>query len=269
MHRDLKPDNVLVGADNQVMVADFGLSMYSNVGQETSPSCQPPADDNSIRGDHDDAEARSQAVDDSDAEVGTSLEELATCCSSLANSAAGTPLYTPPEILSLMFKNQPMQPAVQPKNDVWALGIMLLEAITGFHPFNPDPCGGAHGGNVMYNIANLKSVTLPMHLSPELTDFLTLALKRNPEERASASELLRHPWMSIPLRGAKAGSMSSLHLPSSCTPSSRSSDIGELGLPDDSSDEMPLSCCARLEAHDLGSMSSCRRPFAAFDCWED
>ena len=245
------------------MLADFGLSMYSSVGQQAG-TCQKPAEESAGEG-QTHAEAKSQA-----AEVNPLLEDLAASCSCLADSAAGTPLYTAPEVLALMFKNQPMQPAVQPKNDIWALGIMLLEAMTGIHPFSPDPCGSAHGSNVMYNIAHLKSVSLPSHLSPELTDFLTRALQRNPDERASASELLSHPWMNVMLRGTKAGSMSSLHLPSSGTPSSRSSDIG---LGDDGSDEMPLSCCARFgEARD-SSPGHHRRALSAFetviDCWED
>ena len=69
---------------------------------------------------------------------------------------------------------------------------MALEAYTGCHPFSPDHF---HYENVLYSIANCTKVNLPPSLSPEFTDWLHLALQRDPEQRPNASELLSHAWM--------------------------------------------------------------------------
>lgn len=162
VHRDVKPDNVLMQG-NHVLLADFGLAMYSSTGMSA-------------------------------AFLSTALSEQAVTCAPLADSAGGTPLYTAPEVLLAMFKSQPLQTVVQPKNDVWALGVMILEALTGCHPFSPENCS-SYNGNVLYAIAHHKAVALPMHLSPELQDFLSQALQRVPELRPTAVQLLQHPWL--------------------------------------------------------------------------
>lgn len=255
MHRDLKPDNVLMSENNQVMLADFGLSMYSS--SAASPAATPLTD----------LDLQADVVAAADA----AAEARAAHCCCLADSAAGTPLYSAPEVLSCMFRNQPMQAAVQPGNDVWALGVMLLEALSGSHPFDSS-------GNVMYNIANIKAVPLPSHLSPELADFLSLALHRDPELRPGADQLLTHPWVRAPPRCAKPCSCSSLHhlpcsasslhLPSSGNPSSRSSEFGDDYC---TAEELPLSSCGRFvqaldrhEGHYRGLST-----FDEIDCWED
>lgn len=50
------------------------------------------------------------------------MSEQAVTCAPLTNSAGGIPLYTVPELLLAMFKSQPLQTVVQPKNVVglWA-----------------------------------------------------------------------------------------------------------------------------------------------------
>ena len=82
VHRDLKPDNVLVDARGRPHVTDFGLALVEGEARLT----------------------RSGAV-------------------------VGTPLYMAPE------QGDPDQPAVGPGVDVWALGVMLYQALTGQHPF--------------------------------------------------------------------------------------------------------------------------------------
>lgn len=95
------------------------------------------------------------------------LEVAAAAAPSDASLAAcGTPMYTAPEVLLAMFCSQKLRPVVTPKNDVWSLGLMLLEAATGQHPFSEEACMAA-GGNVMYNVAFHKTVALPDTLGPQ------------------------------------------------------------------------------------------------------
>jgi serine/threonine protein kinase len=82
VHRDVKPQNVLLGDDGRIRVADFGLATAS------------------------------------------SLESLTQ-----SGALLGTPLYMPPETVN--FKRD----KVEPQQDVWALGVMLYEALTNEFPF--------------------------------------------------------------------------------------------------------------------------------------
>lgn len=83
-------------------------------------------------------------------------------------------------------------PCVPPQNDIWALGVMVLEAYTGCHPFSPDH---HHHENVLYSIAHHQKVNLPPTLSPEFASWLQLVLQRDPEQRPNAHEALEHPWL--------------------------------------------------------------------------
>lgn len=56
------------------------------------------------------------------------------------------------------------------QNDIWALGVMALEAFTGSHPFSPGQCG--MDSNVLYSIAHHKTINLPSNLSSDFAAFL-------------------------------------------------------------------------------------------------
>jgi len=83
VHRDLKPDNVLVGADGRARVTDFGVG---------------------LRGD----------------------QERMTRTGALV----GTPHYMAPEQLKGKSREQ-----IGPRSDVFALGVILYEALAGQRPF--------------------------------------------------------------------------------------------------------------------------------------
>lgn len=103
--------------------------------------------------------------------------------------SGGTPLYQAPEVLSAFFSNKPINAVIGPQNDVWALGVMILEAFLGAHPF--DKCSG----NVLFTIANHTNITLPEELSDECKDWLSRALQKDPQRRATVQDLLHHPWL--------------------------------------------------------------------------
>jgi len=79
------------------------------------------------------------------------------------------------------------------KVDIWSLGIMALEMADGEPPLLDLPPLRA-----LFIIATQPPPTLrePDKWSNTFKDFLACALAKNPQKRASADELLKHPFIS-------------------------------------------------------------------------
>lgn len=77
--------------------------------------------------------------------------------------------------------------------DVWSLGCVILEMVTGRRPWSNLDNEWA----IMYNIAqgNPPQLPGPDQLSPQGIDFLQRCFVRDPKKRASAVELLQHNWI--------------------------------------------------------------------------
>ncbi|RMG16317.1 MAG: serine/threonine protein kinase, partial [Planctomycetota bacterium] len=105
LHRDLKPANVLVDErSGEPLLTDFGLA--KTVGRQTA------TDSGRF--------ARGAAARDASG-VEPSLTQ--------DGDVMGTPLYMAPEQVD------PARGPVSPKTDVWALGVVLYECLTGRTPF--------------------------------------------------------------------------------------------------------------------------------------
>lgn len=88
--------------------------------------------------------------------------------------------------------------------DIWSVGVVLYEAVTGAHPYHDDPNGApltfwtllqkVVAGNAVMHNSPLKHRAGREHLSSELDNFLARCLAFKREERASAKELASHPW---------------------------------------------------------------------------
>ncbi|XP_035279922.1 serine/threonine-protein kinase PAK 6-like isoform X2 [Anguilla anguilla] len=99
-------------------------------------------------------------------------------------SMVGTPYWMAPEVISKI--------PYGPEADVWSLGIMVVEMVDGEPPyFDETPLVA------MKKLRDEPSPTVRnVHkVSPMLMDFLGRMLTRDPQERASASELLEHPFL--------------------------------------------------------------------------
>lgn len=103
VHRDFKPDNVMVGQDGRVRVMDFGLAR--EVEKDENPPAEVSVESLSGR-----------------RELATPLTEV--------GSLMGTPAYMAPE--------QHMQEEVGPASDQFSFCVALWQAVYGRHPFGGD-----------------------------------------------------------------------------------------------------------------------------------
>jgi len=102
VHRDFKPENVIVGDDGRARVLDFGLARASR-----DVPTVPPAE-----------------ISAAELRLGTSLSARLT----QAGSLLGTPAYMPPE--------QYLRAAIDGRSDQFSFCVTLFEALYGARPFS-------------------------------------------------------------------------------------------------------------------------------------
>jgi tRNA A-37 threonylcarbamoyl transferase component Bud32/tetratricopeptide (TPR) repeat protein len=128
VHRDVKPENILLAATGHAMVADFGIARAAELAREDRLTA-----------------------------TGTSL---------------GTPAYMAPE--------QALGEQVDARVDVWALGCVLFEMLTGEPPFGREPRQVlTRSLSAAAPLLRKVRADVPRHMS----DAVEQALMRSPDER--------------------------------------------------------------------------------------
>ncbi|XP_006778229.1 PREDICTED: serine/threonine-protein kinase PAK 6 [Myotis davidii] len=99
-------------------------------------------------------------------------------------SLVGTPYWMAPEVISRSLYATEV--------DIWSLGIMVIEMVDGEPPYFSD--------SPVQAMKRLRDSSPPKlknshKVSPVLRDFLERMLVRDPQERATAQELLDHPFL--------------------------------------------------------------------------
>lgn len=94
-------------------------------------------------------------------------------------------------------------PAYNEKVDIWGLGVIVFEALTGRQPFLAESC------QEMVSVHNevlatedgirssLDNIRMKDFMSDGAVDFLNKVLRLNPVDRPSAVELMNHPWVQM------------------------------------------------------------------------
>lgn len=101
----------------------------------------------------------------------------------LTQTMCGTPVYMAPEIL----QGKPYDHKV----DVWSLGTVFYEMLTGFTPFT-----GRNKADLKNNL-EVGNYRFPKNIKMSLEglDFLNCCLQHDPAERLSWDALLSHPYL--------------------------------------------------------------------------
>jgi serine/threonine protein kinase len=161
IHRDLKPQNVMVGAFGEVLVMDWGLA--KNLGAPVDASAPD------LRLD-DEADAGELAVADTrpaDGGGGATLE----------GAVLGTPGFMAPE------QARGEVSRLDARTDVFALGAILYTVLAGREPFR-----GASADEVMRRV--ISAAPAPLEAPKPLSAIAMRALAKAPEDRyASAEEM--------------------------------------------------------------------------------
>ncbi|XP_051142972.1 probable serine/threonine protein kinase IRE isoform X2 [Andrographis paniculata] len=166
IHRDLKPDNLLIGPDGHIKLTDFGLSKVGLINST------------------DDLSGSSALLGDDKQKVTVHSSQKKE--ERNKQSVVGTPDYLAPEILLGMGHGATA--------DWWSVGVILYELLVGIPPFNAE-----NPQKIFDNIIN-RNITwpkIPEEMSYEAYDLINKLLNENPVQRLGATgagEVKSHPF---------------------------------------------------------------------------
>ncbi|XP_050215392.1 probable serine/threonine protein kinase IREH1 isoform X2 [Mercurialis annua] len=157
VHRDLKPDNLLIAHDGHIKLTDFGLSKVGLINS-TDDLSGPAVGGTSM-------------LEDDEPQLSASEQQQER---RKKRSAVGTPDYLAPEIL--------LGTGHGTTADWWSVGVILFELIVGIPPFNAEH-------------PQIPWPRVPEEMSTDAQDLIDRLLTEDPHQRlgaGGASEVKQH-----------------------------------------------------------------------------
>ena len=178
IHKDIKPENIMIDNEGHIKLVDFDLSSKTNISMTLAPTvpnilygcCLPKRTHNNIPN----IEIKENMIYDDDINH--------------TNRLCGTVEYIAPEIIN----NEKYNSSI----DLWTIGILLYELKYNKTPFIPLAPQNINIGVILDNICNNELVFPDNNcdISNELKDLITKLLIKNPIERISMTEIKNHSF---------------------------------------------------------------------------
>ncbi len=155
LHRDLKPENVILAEDGRLRVVDFGLAQ---------------------------AVSRDRSVSKREHGAGL-MTRRPTNIAPLdrLNQMSGTPAYMAPE----QWRGEETTSAA----DVWSLGVLLYEMVTGHRPYGDDDARIDHLKRDVLATSPVPTIDDARALPARLPTLIYRCLTKDPERRPSARDV--------------------------------------------------------------------------------